>query len=138
VLQILLDIVPVELRDETLDLFAVLEFRWVRCLLFDSANFSVELSDVEKVATTAAVLAFGQYRVALLMSRATCSCQLPSLILSNLASLAWRNFNRKKRSWLHLLWLCKHGGGARRSKDCRELHDGGVKVQQFRQQLEAG
>lgn len=63
VLQVLLDIVPVELRDETLDLLAVLELRWVRSLLFDRANFGVEFSDVEKVATTAAVLASSQYRI---------------------------------------------------------------------------
>lgn len=62
-LQVLLDIVPVELRDETLDLLAVLELRWVRSLLFDRANFGVEFSDVEKVATTAAVLASSQYRI---------------------------------------------------------------------------
>jgi len=64
VLQVLLDIVPVELRDETLDLLAVLKLRWVRSLLFDRANFGVEFSDVEKMATTAAVLAFSQHRIA--------------------------------------------------------------------------
>lgn len=56
VLEVFLDVVPVELWNETLDVLLVLEFRGVWCLFLDFANFGVEVCDIEKVASAAAIL----------------------------------------------------------------------------------
>jgi hypothetical protein len=61
VLEVLLDVVPVELGNETLDVLLVLEFRGVRCLFLDFANFGVEVCDIEKVTSAAAILLCCQY-----------------------------------------------------------------------------
>jgi hypothetical protein len=60
VLEVLLDVVPAQLGNETLDVLAVLELFGVRRLLLDRANLGIKLSDVEEVASAAAVLLFSQ------------------------------------------------------------------------------
>jgi hypothetical protein len=56
VLEVLLDIVPAELRDETPDVLLVLELLGVGRLLLDRANLGIELGDVEEVTSAAAAL----------------------------------------------------------------------------------
>jgi hypothetical protein len=55
-LEILLDVIPAELRDKTPDVLLVLELLGVRRLLLDCANLGIELSDVEEVTSAAAAL----------------------------------------------------------------------------------
>jgi hypothetical protein len=60
VLKVFLDVVPTKLGNETLNVLTVLELLGVRRLLLDGANLGIELSDIEEVASTAAVLSFSQ------------------------------------------------------------------------------
>jgi hypothetical protein len=55
-LQVLLDVVPAKLGYKTPDILLVLELLGIWRLLLDRSNLSVELSDVEEVASAAAVL----------------------------------------------------------------------------------
>jgi hypothetical protein len=55
-LEILLDVIPAELRDKTPDVLLVLELLGVGRLLLDCANLGIELSDVEEVTSAAAAL----------------------------------------------------------------------------------
>ena len=58
VLDVLLDVLPVEFGNETLDVLLVLELLGIRRLLLYSANLGVEPCDIEEVAATAAVLSY--------------------------------------------------------------------------------
>lgn len=49
VLEILLDVLPVELGDEALDVLFVLELFWIGGLRFDGTHFGVEIGDVEEM-----------------------------------------------------------------------------------------
>jgi hypothetical protein len=60
VLKVLLDVVPAKLGDETLNVLTVFELLRVRRLLLDGTNLGIELSDIEEVASAAAVLSFSQ------------------------------------------------------------------------------
>lgn len=56
VLKIFLYVVPIKLRDEALDVLAVLELLGVGWLFLDRTNLGVEVCDIEEVGTTSAVL----------------------------------------------------------------------------------
>lgn len=56
VLEVLLDIVPAELRNKALDVLAVLELLRVRRLLLYSTDLGIEICDVEEVAAATAAL----------------------------------------------------------------------------------
>lgn len=60
VLEILLNVFPVELWDKALDVLLVLELAGVWGLRFYGADFGVEFGDVEEVASASAVLSGGQ------------------------------------------------------------------------------
>lgn len=55
-LKIFLYVVPIKLRDEALDVLAVLELLRIGWLLLDRADLGVEVCDIEEVGTTSAVL----------------------------------------------------------------------------------
>lgn len=56
ILDVLLDILPVELGDQAIDILFVLELLGIRRLRFDGANLSAERGDVEEVASATAIL----------------------------------------------------------------------------------
>jgi hypothetical protein len=55
-LDILLDVIPSELRNKTPDILCVLELLGIRRLLLDCANLGIEVCDVEEVASATAAL----------------------------------------------------------------------------------
>jgi hypothetical protein len=57
-LEVVLDVIPLELREETFDVFLVLELGGVRGGDLDFAHLGVEFRDVEEVASAAAVLGY--------------------------------------------------------------------------------
>jgi hypothetical protein len=55
-LDILLDVIPGELRNQTPDVLRVLELLGIRRLLLDRANLGIEVRDIEKVASATSAL----------------------------------------------------------------------------------